>query len=83
MRGGYLWGWDPCFSRSFNDWEVDVVDNFLVWFHRKRVCEDLEDTVLWTKTKSGSFLSNSLQCLRVGRLHFFPFKKHLELMDAT
>ncbi|RVW85400.1 hypothetical protein CK203_038963 [Vitis vinifera] len=46
-------GWNPCFFRSFNDWEVEVVKSFLVQLHGKRVCGDVEDTVLWTKMKSG------------------------------
>ena len=39
-------GWNPCFSRPFNDWEVDMLESFLVQLHGKRVCGDVEDTVL-------------------------------------
>ena len=52
--------WNPCFSRPFNDWEMDVVESFLVRLHEKRVCGDVEDKVLWTKTKVGKFSIKSL-----------------------
>ena len=50
--------WNPCFFKPFNDYEVEVVKIFLVRLHGKRVCGDVEDTVLWTETKSGKFWSN-------------------------
>ena len=53
-------GWNPCFSRSFNDWEVEEVESFLGRLHGKKVCGDVEDMVFWTETKSGKFLVKSL-----------------------
>ena len=53
-------GWSPCFSRSFNDREVDYVERFLLCLHGKRVCRDEEDKVLWTETKSSKFTIKSL-----------------------
>ena len=28
----------PCLSRHFNDWEMDVVEGFIVQLHGKSVC---------------------------------------------
>lgn len=39
-------GWNPCFTRPFNDWEVDCVERFLVCLHGKRVCRDSEYNAL-------------------------------------
>ena len=38
-------GWDPCFSRAFNDWEVEEVERFLERLHEKRVHGDVDDMV--------------------------------------
>ena len=53
-------GWNPCFSRSFNDWEMEETKIFLGRLHGKKVCGDVEDMVFWTETKSGKFLVKSL-----------------------
>ena len=49
-KGGW-WGWNPCFSRAFNDWEVQEAETFLEWLHGKRVRRDVEDMVFWTESK--------------------------------
>ena len=49
-------GWNPHFSKPFNDWEVDLVERFLSTIQGKRVFVDLEDRALWKETRSGSFL---------------------------
>ena len=65
--------WNPCFFKPFNDYEVEVVKSFLVRLHGKRVCGDVEDTVLWTETKSGKFLVKSLyNALELGNSSSFP-----------
>ena len=39
------WGeWNPCFSRAFNDWEVEEAKSFLEWWHGKRVCTKMWKT---------------------------------------
>ncbi|RVW88076.1 Transposon TX1 uncharacterized 149 kDa protein [Vitis vinifera] len=55
-----LGGWNPCFVRAFNDWEVEEVSSFMERLHRSRVTEDVEDRVSWTETKSGKFSVKSL-----------------------
>ena len=66
-------GWNPCFSRAFNDWEVEEVKRFLERLHGERVFEDVEDMVSWTETKSGKFLVKSLYfALEAGCPSLFP-----------
>ena len=55
--------WNPRFLRPFNDWEVDLVDQFLSTIQRKRVFMDLEDKLLWKETKNGKFSIKSLMVL--------------------
>ena len=66
-------GWNPYFSRAFNDWEVEAAKRFLEWLHGKRVQGDVDDMVLWTETKSGNFLVKSLYLvLEEGCPSLFP-----------
>ena len=60
LAGGGWGGWNPCFSRAFNDWEVEEAERFLERLHGKRVLGDVEDMVFWTETKSGKFSVKSL-----------------------
>ncbi|RVW90208.1 ADP-ribosylation factor-like protein 8c [Vitis vinifera] len=53
-------GWNPCFVRAFNDWEVEEASSFMERLHHSRVIEDVEDRVSWTETKSGKFSVKSL-----------------------
>ena len=57
MGGG---GWNPCFSRALNDWEVEEAEIFLERLHERSVFEDVEDMVVWNKSKSGKFSTKSL-----------------------
>ena len=67
MAQGGWGGWNPYFSRAFNDWEVKEVESFLERLHGKRVRGDVEDMVFWTETKSGKFSVKSLYlALEVG-----------------
>ncbi|RVW27215.1 hypothetical protein CK203_092564 [Vitis vinifera] len=39
------WGeWNPCFSRAFNDWEVEEAKSFLERLHGKGVCTKMWKT---------------------------------------
>ncbi|RVW92043.1 Signal recognition particle 54 kDa protein 2 [Vitis vinifera] len=59
VEGGWG-GWNPCFRRAFNDWEVEEAESFLEWLHGKRVRGDVEDMVFWTETKSTKFSVKAL-----------------------
>ena len=66
-------GWNPCFTRAFNDWEVEKTERFLERIHGKKVLGDVEDMVFWIKTKSGKFLVKSLYfALEAGCPFLFP-----------
>ena len=68
------WGrWNPCFSRAFNDWEVEEVERFLEQLHGKKVLGDVDDMVPWTETKSGKLSVKSLLCPRNGLSVFVSF----------
>ncbi|RVW28985.1 putative ribonuclease H protein [Vitis vinifera] len=66
-------GWNPCFSRALNDWEVEEAKLFLGCLHGKRVIGDEDDKVVWTETKSGIFSAKSLYlALEAGCPSSFP-----------
>ncbi|RVX16052.1 putative ribonuclease H protein [Vitis vinifera] len=66
-------GWNPCFLRAFNDWEVEEAESFMERIQSKRVVEDVEDTVSWTKTKCSKFSVKSLYlALEAGGSSLFP-----------
>ena len=52
--------WSLHFSRPFNNWEVDLVEQFLLTIQGKRVSTDLEERVLWKKTQDRNFSIKSL-----------------------
>ena len=52
---GDVGGWIPCFSKSFNDWEVEVMERLLLTLQGKRLAAGLEDRVLWKASKNGIF----------------------------
>ena len=46
-------GWNPRFSRPFNDWEM--VERFLFSLQGKRVVTNMEDRIRWKVAKDGNF----------------------------
>ena len=48
-------GWSPCFSRPFNDWEVEDIQRFLQAIQVKSVHPNQEDLMLLKETKDGTF----------------------------
>ncbi|RVW85171.1 Transposon TX1 uncharacterized 149 kDa protein [Vitis vinifera] len=53
-------GWYPCFSRPFNDWEMEVVASLLSFLQGKRLIVGMEDRVWWNASKNGIFSVKSL-----------------------
>ena len=45
VASGEEGGWNPCFSRPFNDWEMEIVERFLVTLQGKKVVTNMEDRV--------------------------------------
>ncbi|RVW74735.1 putative ribonuclease H protein [Vitis vinifera] len=52
--------WNPSFSRSYNDWEVEEVERLLLTIRGRRLNPLLEDRMLWKETKDGIFSVKSL-----------------------
>ena len=72
VEGGWG-GWNPCFSRALNDWEVEEAERFLERLHGKRVLGDVDYIVVWTETKSGKFSTKSLYlALEADYPYLFP-----------
>ena len=67
--------WAPCFSRWLNDWEVEIVECFLLRLQGWRVCRDEEDKLLWTGPKNEKFSIETLyNALEPGNHAAFPTK---------
>ncbi|RVW38691.1 hypothetical protein CK203_077479 [Vitis vinifera] len=60
-------GWNPRFSRSFNDWEVEVVESFLLTLQGKRLVFDFEDRVSCFRGTSFGALVFLLRCVSLLR----------------
>ncbi|RVW24664.1 putative ribonuclease H protein [Vitis vinifera] len=68
-------GWHPCFSRSFNDWELEAVASLLSVLQGKRLNAGLEDRVVWNASKNGIFSVKSLyNTLDSGGAVSFPWR---------
>ena len=52
--------WNPWSSKPFNDWQVEMVERFLLKIQGKRLISDLENRVLWKETKDEKFSLKSL-----------------------
>ena len=53
-------GWTLLFSRAFSDWEVELVEPFLQKIQAFRVQREVEDRVIWTISRYGTFSVKSL-----------------------
>ena len=66
-------GWTPLFSRAFNDWEIEMVEHFMLKIQAFRVQREDEDRVVWTTSKNGVFsVKLSYSILELGDSHLFP-----------
>ena len=66
-------GWNPLFTRLFNDWEVAEVQRLLFQLGSEAVIEGREDSLSWTKSKDGLFSVKSLyKALQPRSLDHFP-----------
>ncbi|RVW89949.1 Transposon TX1 uncharacterized 149 kDa protein [Vitis vinifera] len=61
-------GWHPCFSRSFNDWELEAVASLLSVLQGKRLNAGLEDRVSRFRGKSYGALACLLRWFFAGKL---------------
>ena len=48
-------GWSPCFTRRFNDWELDEVHGFFQTIQRMRVLPRQDDILVFREAKDGRY----------------------------
>ena len=48
-------GWSPVFLRHFKDWEVEMVERFLLFLHNKKIRSFQEDRLLLKETMTDGF----------------------------
>ena len=48
-------GWTPLFSRALNEWEIEMMEQFMLKIQAVRVQRENEDKMVWTTSKSGVF----------------------------
>ena len=53
-------GWNFRFERHFNDWEMEVVQNFLSIMNSRSCRPQPSDKLWWKETKSGSYFVKSV-----------------------
>ena len=67
-------GWTPLFSRALNDWEIEMVEWFMLKIQAFRVQREDEDKVVWAASRSGVFSVKSLySILEPGGSALFPY----------
>ncbi|RVW88908.1 hypothetical protein CK203_045051 [Vitis vinifera] len=67
-------GWTPLFSRALNDWEIEMMEQFMLKIQAFRVQRENEDKMVWTTSKSGVFSVKSLySILEPGGSAMFPY----------
>lgn len=52
---GTVRGWSPCFFRDFNDWELEILELFLIFLGGKEVIGGRYDTLILKEYKNGLF----------------------------
>ncbi|RVX02510.1 LINE-1 reverse transcriptase-like [Vitis vinifera] len=67
-------GWTPLFSRALNDWEIEMMEQFMLKIQAFRWQREIEDKLVWTASRSGAFSVKSLySTLEPGGSAMFPY----------
>ena len=48
-------GWNPRFGRGFNDWELDMVQDFIATVQNKKIAPFVEDKLVLKRSTNGTF----------------------------
>ena len=48
-------GWNPRFGRGFNDWELDMVQDFITAVHNKKIASTVKDRPVWKWSTNETF----------------------------
>ena len=54
-NSGSYGAWNPRFLRPFNDWEMEVVQNFICSTNNNKIMPQKRDRILWKGDKTGHF----------------------------
>ncbi|RVW46613.1 Transposon TX1 uncharacterized 149 kDa protein [Vitis vinifera] len=67
-------GWTPLFSKALNDWEIEMMEQFILKIQAFKVQRENEDKMVWTASRSGVFSVKSLYfTLEPGGSAMFPY----------
>ncbi|RVW96810.1 hypothetical protein CK203_026027 [Vitis vinifera] len=69
-------GWNPRFSRPFNEWQMEMVERFLFSLQGKRAVTNLGDRIQWKEAKDGNISVNSFYSAMEGS-STIPFLKSI------
>ena len=68
-------GWNPIFTRSFNDWEVDEAKSLFCRLGRYTLDEEDVDRVRWKLLNIGVFTVKSMyKALQLSTFEHFPWQ---------
>ena len=71
----YAGWWSPHFIKSFNDWEINEVERFLIFLHNRKVLPHLEDKLFSKEAKDGQFSMKFVyQSLNGNTANSFPHR---------
>ena len=76
QREGMLRAWDVTFNRNFNDWEVDLVMDFLDFLHSHVPVREEDDGWRWRRKRIGDFDTKSFNTALRGNMEvkLFPWQ---------
>ena len=67
-------GWNPVFTRPFNDWEVDEAKRLLCGLGRYTLEDEVVDKVRWKLMNTGIFTVKSMyKALQLSTFESFPW----------
>ena len=52
-------GWNPRFGRGFNNWELDMVQDFIATILNKKIAPAVEERLVWKRSTNGTFTIKS------------------------
>ena len=74
--------WFPCFSGSFNDWELEEVQGFLQVIQGKRISTNQKDLLLMRESKDGQLLMKLCYMLWFKLVFLVPLSLCMETLRS-
>ena len=63
-------GWNPRFGRHFNDWVLDMVQDFIATVQNKKIIPIVEDKLVWKRSTNGIYFVKFCFDLLEGESYF-------------